>query len=871
MDLPIITLRADSFKEKKWRNWIIMNNNMKVLHEAMTRCVSVLSSTSSQETLASSVCAHCSRCFAVAAQFPSCLQVMSELPLLCGNLIPLLTRPNLGDTACAGAEAVAALAVDPACRAALVQAGAVHALIPLVLRYDYTLTESGVDTTQANTNKQVSEPRRGGGSPSGREAVAALAVGPLCRAALVQAGAVHALIPLVLRYDYTLTESGVDTTQANTNKQNRTNAAVKLYAFDSLGATEGGGSPSGREAVAALAVGPLCRAALVQAGAVHALIPLVLRYDYTLTESGVDTTQANTNKQEVANTLARLSVQALAALYGPHDTRGAEDVRVCSTLHTLLTPYLCRRLHTSAPHEVTQQALAALYGPHDTRGAEDVRVCSTLHTLLTPYLCRRLHTSAPHEVTQQALAALYGPHDTRGAEDVRVCSTLHTLLTPYLCRRLHTSAPHEVTQQALAALYGPHDTRGAEDVRVCSTLHTLLTPYLCRRLHTSAPHEVTQQALAALYGPHDTPGEGRTLPDKWLLKTLTSNWRTPYLVWDNSVRAELSAALETAGLTGDVTGLAYSAHEGLLPVGHVYLRIYNQRPDEPIENPQQFVLDLLQFISEQTAADLSAERVEHITMALTALSNCIIKNPGVEIQCIGQFGLLFGLLSARAHSGVQQAALAAVLAAAGNRAVLEDIAATHVLGNDPSDYSVRKCRRLLDSGHLLALVGTRPPPEGALPALSALLANTSLVKEALAKGAVIYLLDIFCNSKVPETREAAVEILACMMSDKLHGPKVRLTISRYIPAVFAEAMCAGAPQSVIHMMDSRHEHPELVWSDEARATVAATVAACRDRVWDDSSPSYLMDSRHEHPELVWSDEARATVAATVAASRDSPN
>ncbi|CAG9133325.1 unnamed protein product [Plutella xylostella] len=29
MDLPIITPRADGFKEKKWRNWIIMNNNMK--------------------------------------------------------------------------------------------------------------------------------------------------------------------------------------------------------------------------------------------------------------------------------------------------------------------------------------------------------------------------------------------------------------------------------------------------------------------------------------------------------------------------------------------------------------------------------------------------------------------------------------------------------------------------------------------------------------------------------------------------------------------------------------------------------------------------------------------------------------------------
>lgn len=42
-------------------------------------------------------------------------------------------------------------------------------------------------------------------------------------------------------------------------------------------------------------------------------------------------------------------------------------------------------------------------------------------------------------------------------------------------------------------------------------------------------------------------------------------------------------------------------------------------------------------------------------------------------------------------------------------------------------------------------------------------------------GAVIYLLDLFCNSKIPETRETAVELLARMMSDKLHGPKVNLT------------------------------------------------------------------------------------------------
>lgn len=61
---------------------------------------------------------------------------------------------HLGETACAGAAAVAALAAEPVCRAGLARAGALHALLPAALRYDYTLAESGVDT-DAQVNKQA--------------------------------------------------------------------------------------------------------------------------------------------------------------------------------------------------------------------------------------------------------------------------------------------------------------------------------------------------------------------------------------------------------------------------------------------------------------------------------------------------------------------------------------------------------------------------------------------------------------------------------------------------------------------------------------------------------------------------------------------
>ncbi|XP_053615104.1 dnaJ homolog subfamily C member 13 isoform X2 [Plodia interpunctella] len=499
VELALATVRCSKLNAEELRR----EGGLQVLHEALSRCVPMVSASA----LSAAVCAHAARCFAVAAAFPACRAVCARLPLLAADLVPLLRKPDLGDTACAGAEAVAALAADPTCRSSLARAGAIHALLPPILQYDYTLTESGVDT------------------------------------------------------------------------------------------------------------------------------------------------ENKTNKQEVANQLAKQCVSALAALYGPHDSPSANDAHITHALHTLLTQHLCATLCDDDHHE--------------------------------------------------------------------------------------------------------------------------------------------------------------------LLKTITSNWRTPYLVWDNSTRGELRELLRNIKLDVTEDGplipeFHYTAHENLVPVGGVYIDICNDQPDFPIKNPQQFILDLLKYLQTETQCDMTNDRVHHLTLALTAVANVIIKNPGVEIQCIGQFGLIFGLLSARAHPPLQDAALRTVLAVAGSRECVEDIAASGVLG------------------HLLALLGLRPPKAEALAALAALLANTALVKEALAKGAVIYLLDLFCNSKLSEIREAAAELMARMMADKLHGPKVQLTISRYVPAVFAEAMRAAGAAGALHMFERQHEHPELVWTDAARAAFAHRIAALRD-------------------------------------------
>lgn len=59
-----------------------------------------------------------------------------------------------------------------------------------------------------------------------------------------------------------------------------------------------------------------------------------------------------------------------------------------------------------------------------------------------------------------------------------------------------------------------------------------------------------------------------------------------------------------------------------------------------------------------------------------------------------------------------------------------------------------------------------------LETMSGLMNVQEMIKEAQNKGAVIYLLDMFCNSRNPLIREMCAEILAKMTADRLSGPKV---------------------------------------------------------------------------------------------------
>ncbi|KAI1292251.1 DnaJ -like protein subfamily C member 13 [Halotydeus destructor] len=101
------------------------------------------------------------------------------------------------------------------------------------------------------------------------------------------------------------------------------------------------------------------------------------------------------------------------------------------------------------------------------------------------------------------------------------------------------------------------------------------------------------------------------------------------------------------------------------------------------------------------------------------------------------------------------------------------------------------------------------------------MANTKLVREALAKGAPLFLLNLFANSRDGAIREKSADLLSRMTSDKLIGPKIRLILCKFLPLLFVDAM-KDSPQAAVHLYDGTQENPELIWTDEQRKTVSST-------------------------------------------------
>lgn len=382
----------------------------------------------------------------------------------------------------------------------------------------------------------------------------------------------------------------------------------------------------------------------------------------------------------------------------------------------------------------------------------------------------------------------------------------------------------------MAGLYSVSNTL------VLDILKHLLTPFIIGHLVNERPEEINEVTLLLV-------GNIWCSLKLQILKILNSNSETPYLIWNNGTRTELvdflAGQIESREHVdfNAATSFTFSAHLEELVIGGVFVKIYNEQPTFPIQvgfgsfatlnrfhlvavqNPKSLVVDLLAFLHDQleflrnlanVAYSVTKDnKLIHATMALKALSTVIRNSPGVELQCIGHFKLLFTLLVVN-HVPVQVESLNVIAVVTRNNECISDIASCELL-----------------SYLLLSLHPLREHHQPILDVFSALVTNTKLVKEALNKGAVLYLLNLFCNSTVSSVRQSAAELLARMTLDKLVGPKVRIATEVFLPPIFLDAM-RDSPETSMHMLESCHEHPELIWNEDAKNRVCSIVARLTD-------------------------------------------
>lgn len=88
----------------------------------------------------------------------------------------------------------------------------------------------------------------------------------------------------------------------------------------------------------------------------------------------------------------------------------------------------------------------------------------------------------------------------------------------------------------------------------------------------------------------------------------------------------------------------------------------------------------------------------------------------------------------------------------------------------------------------------------------------------------MYLLYLFCSSETnADIRSRAAELLSRLATDRLSGPRVKLTLSRLLPPSLADLVLAS-PRMALGVYDGTHENPELVWGPNQRQQLESHLA-----------------------------------------------
>ncbi|KAK6248483.1 hypothetical protein QUC31_020048 [Theobroma cacao] len=418
-------------------------------------------------------------------------------------------------------------------------------------------------------------------------------------------------------------------------------------------------------------------------------------------------------------------------------------------------------------------------------------------------------------------------------------------------------------------------------VQIAKNMHAVQASQALSRLsglcsdESSTPYNApVVNALRALL----TPKLASMLRDrvpKDLLSKLNTNLESPEIIWNSSTRAELLKFVDQQRASQGPDGsydlkdshiFAYEALSKELFVGNVYLRVYNDQPDFEISEPEAFCVALIDFIaslvhnqcsmdsdvkenlntsnlslkfehrSDTTGASVDEQQVPDDSPAMSDKKvkdkeeNVLIKNL--------QFGLtsLQNLLTTYPN-------LASIFSTKEKLLPLFECFSVPVASESNIPQLCLNVLSLLTtyapcleamvadgSSLLLLLQMLHSAPacrEGALHVLYALASTPELAWAAAKHGGVVYILELLLplQEEIPlQQRAAAASLLGKLVSQPMHGPRVAITLARFLPDGLVSVIRDGPGEAVVSALEQNTETPELVWTPAMAASLSAQIA-----------------------------------------------
>ncbi|XP_008800082.2 dnaJ homolog subfamily C GRV2 [Phoenix dactylifera] len=398
-----------------------------------------------------------------------------------------------------------------------------------------------------------------------------------------------------------------------------------------------------------------------------------------------------------------------------------------------------------------------------------------------------------------------------------------------------------------------------------SALRALLTPKLANMLTNQVPKD--------------------------LLTNLNANLESPEIIWNSSTRAELLKFVDqqraSLGPDGsyDLTeshSFAYVALSKELHVGNVYLRVYNNQSDYEISEPEAFCVALLKFIAELVhnlgtanvntlyktdndgtfvesseienglvngsnngdnvdSLDISgreetkreeSEVVKNLQTGLTSLQNLLTSNPSVAavFSAKEQLVPLFECLTIPipAESNIPQICLSVLSLLTKYAPCWEAMVA-------------ERANLIL----LLQLLHKNPAcREGALAVLYALAGTPELAWAAAKHGGVVYILELILplQEEIPlQQRAAAASLLGKLVGQPMHGPRVAITLARFLPDGLVASIRDGPGEAVVSSLEQTTETPELVWTPAMAASLSAQLSTMASDLYREQMKGRVVD------------------------------